>query len=240
MVVCAAKPNVLAQISVDQHGVFAGDLVLKALPDGRNMEVLSTFSYTDSQGHTLTADKGFVSDGASIPRAAWSIIGGPWDGPYRNAAVIHDVGCVSHKYTWQDTDRIFLEAMLDSGVARVQALTMYYAVLVGGPRWAVVSVNKAKSSNEVDHEVASELSRLSKIQRSEAVVESRKLQTLGSQKQTEYSASIYVPLPKVEITEEQLKSVQQELTARSQKGEYVPAEEIERRASEYVQNNHPE
>src|SRR5712692_9140850 len=30
---------------------------------------------------------------ASIPRAFWSVIGGPLEGQYRNASVFHDVAC---------------------------------------------------------------------------------------------------------------------------------------------------
>jgi hypothetical protein len=136
----ALVPNLLAQTeAAHPKGVFGGQLVLLALDDGRNMKLQQEFSYTDWENQTLSAPVGFVSDGATIPRAAWSIVGGPWDGKYRAAAVVHDVGCDTHKYTWQDTARLFYEAMIDSDVPQPQALTMYYAVYVGGPHWKEVS-----------------------------------------------------------------------------------------------------
>jgi hypothetical protein len=51
------------------------------------------------------------------------------------AAVIHDEGCVSHKYTWQVTAKMFYTAMLDSGMATHYALLLYYGVRLGGPKW---------------------------------------------------------------------------------------------------------
>ena len=150
-------------------GRFEGKLVLLPSDDGRTMKVMERFSYSDWEGNKLTAEPGFISDGATIPRAAWSIIGGPWDGKYRNAAVIHDVGCVNHKYTWQITDLMFYQAMRDSNVSNLLALTMYYAVLKGGPRWEVAAENiTAENAIELAKKVKAKKTQLDKsIQTSE-------------------------------------------------------------------------
>jgi Protein of unknown function (DUF1353) len=103
--------------------------------DGVHWIVQQAFSYEDAYGHTLTAEPGFSTDGASIPRVLWTLVGSPFTGKYLKAAVIHDVGCVTHKYTWQETDRIFFDAMLDAGVSEHQAKLFYWAVREGGPRW---------------------------------------------------------------------------------------------------------
>ncbi len=41
-----------ALASAQPVGRFGGDLVLKALPDGRTMELMQPFMYTDSTGVT--------------------------------------------------------------------------------------------------------------------------------------------------------------------------------------------
>jgi hypothetical protein len=150
-------PGLLAQpqAAATGHapGKFIGNLILIPLPDGRNMKLQEPFSYVDAEGHQLDAPAGFVSDGASIPRLAWTLVGGPWDGNYRNAAVVHDVGCVTHKYPSNVTHRIFYDAMLDSGVGKTLALTMYYAVVVGGPSWINVETVEAKDQGTLTHKV---------------------------------------------------------------------------------------
>ena len=141
----------IARAQAPGRGHFDGILDLRPVGDGRHMKILNRFSYTDWEGHRLTADAGFVSDGATIPRAAWTLVGGPWDGLYIQAAIVHDVGCVTHELSWQITDRLFYEAMIDSNVPKAQALTMYYAVLVGGPRWQLTSVKTAATQAELDN-----------------------------------------------------------------------------------------
>jgi hypothetical protein len=223
-----------AQISHNQgdlHGKFTGDLVLKPLPDGRNMKVVNDFTYTDWTGHTLTARAGFVSDGATIPRAVWSLVGGPWDGAYRDAAVVHDVGCVSHKYTWRDTHRLFYEAMLDAGVDRSLALTMYWGVLVGGPRWEVVSTSTAETSEALQGEISKDLGKLSETTRDQATIESSKVESKSHDTTfVQYTANISIPVPTHDVPAEQLKALRAELSVRAAKGETVSADEIEKRA----------
>src|SRR5579863_2218818 len=128
-----ATPRLASQgdSTIHKPGTFYGTLKLQPLPDGINMKVLEAYSYTDASGHALSAQPGFVTDGASIPRALWSIVGSPFTGKYVGAAVIHDVGCEAHKYSWQVTDRMFYDAMLDLGVGEHLAKLMYYGVLVG-------------------------------------------------------------------------------------------------------------
>ena len=58
-------------------------------------------------------------------------MGGPFEGNYRNAAVIHDQFCADSDHglrTWQDVHRMFYFAMRASGVAEVQAKVLYAAV----------------------------------------------------------------------------------------------------------------
>lgn len=78
-----------------------------------------------------------TTDGASIPAWAQPVIGAPFDRSYLKAAIIHDHYCYkeNHVRSWRQTHRMFYEALLASGISTLKARTMYYAVLVGGPRW---------------------------------------------------------------------------------------------------------
>jgi hypothetical protein len=63
------------------------------------------------------------------------MLGGPFDGKYRNASVIHDWFCDRRSAPWERVHRVFYEAMLASGVEPYKAKLMYLAVYYQGPRW---------------------------------------------------------------------------------------------------------
>lgn len=120
-------------------GTFTGPLKVVFLepkkPDDRNIQTLEVFGYKDSKGVEWTVPAGTVSDGASIPWSLWSFIGGPFDGPYRDAAVIHDYFCHQKTRTWEEVHTMFLEASIRRGTPESLAQTMYAGILYGGPRW---------------------------------------------------------------------------------------------------------
>jgi hypothetical protein len=116
-------------------GFFNGEPVTKWNPDGRTMTLLTELRYTDPNGVVWVAPIGSVVDGASIPRYLWSIMGGPFEGRYRNASVLHDVAYGEKKRPWKDCDRMFYYAMRCGGVSGVTAKTMYYALYKFGHHW---------------------------------------------------------------------------------------------------------
>src|SRR5437762_8277243 len=87
-------------------GSYDGNPVTKWNTDGRTMTLITELRYTDPQGVVWVAPIGSVVDGASIPRYLWSIMGGPFEGKYRNASVLHDVAYGEHNRPWQDCDRM--------------------------------------------------------------------------------------------------------------------------------------
>jgi hypothetical protein len=111
--------------------------------DGRSMTLLNELRYTDPHGVVWIAPAGSEVDGASIPRTLWTFMGGPFEGKYRNASVLHDVAYEKQDRPWQDVDRMFYNAMRCSGVGAVEAKTMYYSLLRFGRHWKF-SVKKAK------------------------------------------------------------------------------------------------
>ncbi|MFC3695492.1 DUF1353 domain-containing protein [Chenggangzhangella methanolivorans] len=116
---------------------FTGDLAFD--PDGcmaeRKCILRSPLLFIDGAKRTWRAEAGDVTDGASIPDWAQSIIGGPWDEAYLKAAVLHDHYCDRRTASWGDTHLMFYEALIELGVSVYKSKLMYYAVYVGGPRW---------------------------------------------------------------------------------------------------------
>ena len=100
-----------------------------------SMTLLSELRYTDPDGVVWIAPEGSVVDGASIPRVLWSLMGGPFDGKYRNASVLHDVSYDQQMRPWKQCDRMFYDAMRCSGVGETEAKTMYYALYRHGRHW---------------------------------------------------------------------------------------------------------
>ena len=102
----------------------------------------------------ITVPKGFKTDGASIPRWLWSILGVGRDGLHRAAAVVHDflykhqgrlpkgsLQIMRKDGAWEDSDytptrrdsdKLFLNIMKDAGVILWRRRLMYRAVRVAG------------------------------------------------------------------------------------------------------------
>ncbi|MBI5129536.1 MAG: DUF1353 domain-containing protein [Rhodopseudomonas palustris] len=116
---------------------FIGRLAF-APPDCRSAgqcDLVYDFGYIDPRGIGWQAKAGLKTDGASIPPWAQPIIGGPWEAQYLRAAVIHDHYCKRTVRSRTSTHRMFYDALIESGVTRVKALVMYYAVMVGSHMW---------------------------------------------------------------------------------------------------------
>lgn len=141
--------------AVPCSGKYVGQLLLQPDSNGRSMTVQAPFAYQDKSCETWQVPKGAAVDGASIPRTLWTFIGGPWDGPYRDASVIHDWYCAVRTRPWQEVHRMFYEAMLTSGVGPKLAHLMYLAVYYGGPRWDDLTIRNSKLGNLDKHLSAS-------------------------------------------------------------------------------------
>ncbi len=119
----------------DYYGSFKGDLITRALDDGRRLELIQPYAFEDAVGKLWGVPAKTVVDGASIPQAFWSITGGPFSGQYRNASVIHDYYCEEKTDTWENVHLVFYNAMRANGVDFIKAKLMYAAVYNFGPRW---------------------------------------------------------------------------------------------------------
>jgi Protein of unknown function (DUF1353) len=103
--------------------------------EGRNVKLLRDFVYSDPRGKKWTAREGYVVDGASIPTPFWSLVGGPFEGKYVEASIVHDAECFRMCEPWRDVHKMFYEACRCGGVPESQAKILYWAVYCYGPRW---------------------------------------------------------------------------------------------------------
>lgn len=109
---------------------FTNSPPLQLSPDGEMWTVAEDFEYrvgSEDSGEVIKVPKGFMSDGASIPKIFWSWIGGP-TGRYFYAAVLHDWLYYKKIYKRAKADKIFYEAMGVLGVPNWKRSMMYMAV----------------------------------------------------------------------------------------------------------------
>jgi hypothetical protein len=116
-------------------GHYEGTAIVEFLPDGRHVKLRQAYVFIDSQYTRWGVPTGAEVDGASIPRLFWTLIGGPFEGKYRDASIVHDFFCSVRHRPWRAVHRMFYEAMVVSGVPLVKAKYMYAAVYLGGPKW---------------------------------------------------------------------------------------------------------
>ena len=138
-----------AQKKSNKWGHYSGYVEARWENDGRTMTLLSELRYTDPQGVVWIAPAGSQVDGASIPRSLWSLMGGPFEGKYRNASVLHDVSYDQKTRPWSECDRMFYNAMRCSGVSAVEAGTMYYALRKFGHHWKAPRAEPVRVGDEI-------------------------------------------------------------------------------------------
>ena len=130
-------------------GHYSGYVEARWENDGRTMTLLSELRYTDPKGVIWVAPAGSVVDGASIPRSLWTFMGGPFEGKYRNASVLHDVSYDQKSRPWQVCDEMFYNAMRCSGVSAVDAGMMYYGLRRFGHHWKAPKAEPVKVGEEI-------------------------------------------------------------------------------------------
>jgi len=130
-----ASPHVCAQ---EYFGDFLdklkGVFIVEAKPRPL-FKLESDFRFKDPNGLLWTTPTGTEVDGASIPQSFWTFIGGPFEGSYINASVIHDYYCRTKERTAHDTHRSFYYGMRASQVPEWKAKLMHWAVSTYGPSW---------------------------------------------------------------------------------------------------------
>jgi hypothetical protein len=191
-------------------GHFVGVVKTQWTDDGRNMTLLEDFSYIDPDGLEWKAPKGLVTDGASIPQIAWTPVGGPFEGLYRLAAVVHDAACDRKDRSWESTHEMFYRAMLTAHVDETKAKIMYAAVYHFGPRWELVKVANNISSGD-DSAIIDDVQRASRSTSSDIKIE-RQMINHSVGRPTETLTMHFIPPPNT-FTEADFESLKELITS---------------------------
>ncbi len=120
------------------------DVDVSLLGDGNLIALNQELSFFDKNKKKWWVFQGFKSDGASIPKTFWSIIGSPLTGKYRKSAIIHDKYCDLPTEKFQDVHKMFYEACLCEGLDVGKAKLMYWAVLHFGPEWNQTKIDNVR------------------------------------------------------------------------------------------------
>lgn len=101
--------------------------------DGRGIwRILEPFVFqSDVLGRTITVEKDFLTDYASVPR--WPFIYWMFGDTSHKAAVLHDWLFHHHEFCDEQTaNKVLLEAMEASGIPWWRRKGIYYGVVIGG------------------------------------------------------------------------------------------------------------
>lgn len=111
---------------------FSGPVRVEFCDDGIHAVILDTITYTDAKGRVWPCPAGTVTDGASIPPQFWGLVGSPFTGKYRVAAVFHDVAYSTLGMVKDEADSMLREAAIELGCERWRADLIYDGVRLGG------------------------------------------------------------------------------------------------------------
>ena len=117
-------------------GRFYGNVHLTPVED-RFWKTTTITIWEQDNGFYLEIPEGFVFDGASIPRQAWTLIGHPMTGKYIFPSLLHDYECYTQTSPSKEVHDRFYHALRSRKVNMITARLMWVAVRAFGPRWNV-------------------------------------------------------------------------------------------------------
>lgn len=122
-----------------EPGAFEGKVVVEWIDEGfvPSMRLVQDFSFRQSEGKLWTAERGRLLEGKAMPPLFRDLVGQPFDGGYRKAAVVYDVAAQKMTEHWQKSQRMFFEASVAEGVPEPEAKIMYLVLAAQGTRWEI-------------------------------------------------------------------------------------------------------
>lgn len=105
--------------------------LVRPFADGSNWVLEETLNYQLKETDlVISVPRGFVTDFASIPRIAWTVMA-PTDRPGR-AGIVHDFLYWDQGCTREQADKIMLLGMNETSVGRAQRAIIYRALRLAG------------------------------------------------------------------------------------------------------------
>lgn len=125
---------------MSRWGHFPGLPQAEFLDNGKQIRLLAPFEYVRPDGRIMTAQAGFVSDGASIPKIVWPVADSPFTGRNLFPALIHDYYCMLGRqglspWSSKDVHYMFHQGLRARGENAWLARPKWFAVNSFGPRF---------------------------------------------------------------------------------------------------------
>ena len=134
------------------HILFGDEIKIEIEPDN-TVKLLCHWIGNVVDGKAVLIKRGyrrkFVSDGGSIPKIAWSVIGHPLEMPGLQCYLAHDAEYSAELFDRAECDRRLRDGLKLAGVGLIKRNAIYLAVRAGG--WAVWLLHTAESINEAKH-----------------------------------------------------------------------------------------
>jgi len=110
-------------------------LKVDVIAKGRDRRIAEDFTYENDK-YKITLKRGFVTNGASIPKIFWSILSSPFDGPIIYAACVHDGLYTKRTLPRKECDKLLIEMARENGYSKIKSFLVYNAVRIfGGSHW---------------------------------------------------------------------------------------------------------
>ena len=115
---------------------FEGEAIDRRYPGDRFLRIIQEsyalhWELDDGTRDSLVVPVRFVTDLASVPRPAWSIVP-PWDNYIKDAAVVHDRAYETNEVSRSRADALLYYGMRARGASEAHAWTVWSAVRLGG------------------------------------------------------------------------------------------------------------
>jgi hypothetical protein len=120
-------------------GFFEGRVLVEWLDDPfvPTMRLVESFEYHEASGRVWKVPAGHVVKGRGMPPLFRDLIGQPFQGGFRKAAIVYDYTTQAMEEPWDEAQLMFLEASMAEGVIQSEAKVMYLLLRAQGSRWEV-------------------------------------------------------------------------------------------------------
>ena len=121
------------------QGGFEGRVVVERIDEGfvPSMRAVEDFGFRQAKGKFWKVTHGEVFDGKGMPPLLCDLVGPPFEGSFRNSAMVYESATQKRTEKWDEAQRMFFEAAVAEGVALQDAKVMYLLLAIQGSRWEV-------------------------------------------------------------------------------------------------------
>lgn len=120
-------------------GRFHGRVIVEWVDDSpfiASMRLVEEFSFQQANGKSWVVPAQTTVDGRFAPPLFTRLVGHPFEGGFRKAAIVYDYVSGDMTQPWSEAQRMFYEASVVEGILPIEAKVMYMLMNAAGSRWA--------------------------------------------------------------------------------------------------------